>query len=420
MLLSRRLFVGLTAAAAAAAGWPASRLLAQEAGLPDGLAALAGPPPRRPPEAQREVKVADADGLAAALAAARPGDHLILKPGSYQGDFRTQASGLPEAPIVVRAERPRAVEIVGGVALAHDHVWLHELKLTLAAFMQVTGDSNCVTCCLIGGRYGLQIIKGGSFNRIGFNRFALEVGDGSDVQVRLLRDDVGRKTVYGNHIYRNHFTAGPANKVPRKQAGSALYINTWRFDEYPDIGTLIEHNYFDHLKRRSAVRVKSNGSIIRYNMVANKRDRVQDDGAVNFLNRYGRRNLWLGNWSHGARGMIAFHSNNQYIGNVCADGATIDVMAGINGNKGEDSNHPPCEDCLFLGNEGPLRVGFQYFNGKNLLPARRNVIEAQQPDDLGVELLADQEDTEVRERATRALPARARQMAPKEVGPEAA
>ena len=49
------------------------------------------------------------DSIAEALAAARPGDTLILADGTYPGGLRIDVSGAPDAPIVIKAAGSGAV-----------------------------------------------------------------------------------------------------------------------------------------------------------------------------------------------------------------------------------------------------------------------------------------------------------------------
>ena len=75
---------------------------------PDGLdetrtaEAATRPVPPAEPAHPREVAVADADQLRAALAGAAPGDVITLADGTYAGPFTLSASGTAGDPIVVR------------------------------------------------------------------------------------------------------------------------------------------------------------------------------------------------------------------------------------------------------------------------------------------------------------------------------
>jgi MYXO-CTERM domain-containing protein len=60
--------------------------------------------PRRDPTTPRAVAVATAGELAAALAAAQPGDVITLADGTYAGAFSITASGTADDPIVIRGQ----------------------------------------------------------------------------------------------------------------------------------------------------------------------------------------------------------------------------------------------------------------------------------------------------------------------------
>jgi hypothetical protein len=70
--------------------------------------------PRRDPADPRRVAVRDADGLRAALGAARAGDVIALAPGVYRGAFSVQASGTRRNPIVIRGARGARRSVIDG------------------------------------------------------------------------------------------------------------------------------------------------------------------------------------------------------------------------------------------------------------------------------------------------------------------
>ncbi|UQA58305.1 chondroitinase-B domain-containing protein [Polyangium aurulentum] len=70
--------------------------------------------PRFEPQTPNAVAVSDAAGLAAALAAAKPGDVITLADGTYAGSFfAVNASGTAENPIVVRGASQNGVVLDG-------------------------------------------------------------------------------------------------------------------------------------------------------------------------------------------------------------------------------------------------------------------------------------------------------------------
>ncbi len=78
---------------------------------------------------RRRVSVASAAALDAALASARPGDHIRLAPGVYRGTFVAVSSGTPEAPITLCGPRgaileQRSIESGYGFHLKASHWYL--------------------------------------------------------------------------------------------------------------------------------------------------------------------------------------------------------------------------------------------------------------------------------------------------------
>ncbi|MCC6217787.1 MAG: PE-PGRS family protein [Polyangiaceae bacterium] len=90
----------------------------------------AASPPARAEGTTPRVDVATAAELTAAVAAAQPGDVIVLAPGTYAlGKLSCAASGTPTAPIVVRAATPRGARLefssVEGFAVTGAH-WRFE------------------------------------------------------------------------------------------------------------------------------------------------------------------------------------------------------------------------------------------------------------------------------------------------------
>lgn len=72
------------------------------------------------PAAARVVPVKDTGGLAAAVRAAKPGDEIVLAPGTYSlgSMLRVEAEGSPSHPIVVRGAQPGKVVIRSSAVVA--------------------------------------------------------------------------------------------------------------------------------------------------------------------------------------------------------------------------------------------------------------------------------------------------------------
>jgi hypothetical protein len=67
------------------------------------------PNPQNPPPL-RTVNVSSAAQLIAALSAAQAGDHIVMADGTYNGNFKSTASGTAAAPIVLRGGRGAVID----------------------------------------------------------------------------------------------------------------------------------------------------------------------------------------------------------------------------------------------------------------------------------------------------------------------
>lgn len=107
---------------------------------PDGgggtqaLQLTTAPVPAAEPETPGSVPVSTAAGLADALAAANPGDVILLAPGTYVGAFVLARAGTAANPIVIRGAGRDLVTLDAtgrsvGVTLAADHMRLENLTI---------------------------------------------------------------------------------------------------------------------------------------------------------------------------------------------------------------------------------------------------------------------------------------------------
>jgi hypothetical protein len=89
------------------------------------------------PKTPHVVNVSDAASLMTALSAANPGDVITLANGTYSGQFRLDASGTADQPIVIRGASEDGVVLDGGGCSACNVLevygsFVHVEKLTLA------------------------------------------------------------------------------------------------------------------------------------------------------------------------------------------------------------------------------------------------------------------------------------------------
>ena len=95
------------------------------------------------PPAQRVVPVSNDRELQQAIAAARPGDHIVLADGRYQSRVRISKKGTCVAPIVLRARNVLGAHLAGGFELTPDSafIWIYGVDLKDASSI-VQGENH--------------------------------------------------------------------------------------------------------------------------------------------------------------------------------------------------------------------------------------------------------------------------------------
>ena len=120
---------------------------------------------------------------------------------------------------------------------------------------------------------------------------------------------------------------------------------------------LVEGNHFDNFLRKSAIRIKSIGNIVRHNSVRYDRQTV----AGMIASRHGSDNLLAFNRMTRSTGIQIFENDNAAIGNELDGDGRILVMAGAGEitRFGTRQQHR-ASDTLVDANRGALVVGFQW------------------------------------------------------------
>jgi poly(beta-D-mannuronate) lyase len=413
-LRRRRLLLGMAAVAAVPAVPP--RAWAAEGGwgplpLPSGEGARV-PPPRR------TVEVDDGDGLAAALERARPGDHIVLADGEYaygQG-FTVAGDGPPgEASVVIRAARPGGAVLRSPVLVEADGACLVGLDFAAPDAVTLHGDRNAILRCRFRELTGVLLRRGASHNSIGWNSFRdlpYVRGEGKNA-IRLDPRPRDRRPMSGNHIYRNYFSTD----FEERQAGGSVCVYVGLSKQLtkgmPPTATLIEHNLFDRIDYKSAVRIKTHGCVVRYNTAIGPGRRSGRRNMSQFAQRQGEGCRWHGNWAEATVGYRINAYGQELLGNVATKGASIDL------NCGSERNKTACSYSLFVANEGPCVVGNREFNEPVAELCESNWFEAHKPGPDAIKLSEWQVDTRVSpDTARRGLP-RAVRLGPDDVGADA-
>lgn len=380
-----------------------------------GRAAAAGLPAG---PATRELPVASDAQLAEALAAAEPGDHIVLEDGSYatSGEFRLVRGGTVGRPVVLRAARPLAARLAGPFTVDADDVVVTGLRFTSGS--AVGGDRLHVLSC--------------SFDDTD-EGIALNVGRGQDVTVaycafvgcrgRGLSIDPSGKAdkVRGTHAHHNLFKSfvGRAGQ----NAHEALQIGQGGVDALLRVGAVVEDNLFlDVSVDSETISVKSSDNTIRRNTFRDCRSRP--------TNRFGNDNRWHANWIESSHGIWIYGAGHELAGNRIIDSRDgIAIMAGnapplsIRGRaltaKGElKVLRPHCQDVRVVGNEADrLIIGkvIEQSGEAYTMPAVGTRIAGH----VGPIELELEQDTRIDPAVPAGVPVAAR-LDPKEVGPEAA
>ena len=291
------------------AGGAATPDAAPTATLPEAGAPAAAPagqpfPPDEPlPPCKRTTSVSGG-GLAGAIAAAMPGDCLLVADGNYAAPT-IGARGMPGAPIVIRAaNRLKAVLGSGTLQLrGAAHVVVEGFAFT-GAVAQITDSNNCrLSRC--------------KFSMVGGNWVTV---DGNSDSNRIDRCEMGPKNSDGNMIrptglstrtridrnYLHDFSGGGnGRETVRLGCCGATFDNHESFN-------VVEHNLFSSCSGEpEIISVKTSAAIIRYNTFR---------GSLgNVTLRAGKRSSVHGNHNFGSG--IRIYDDDQKVFNNYVEGS---------------------------------------------------------------------------------------------------
>ena len=147
-----------------------------------------------------------------------PGDTLLLRGGTYAGDWTLNIGGIKDAPVAIRPYPGEAVTIDGGLRCARPYVHIYDLEVTDTSPDDGTDHNNVIIdpvgCRLIGCH--IHHVKGN-----GVKWFSS--GEGGVVECWIhdngYRDAVG--TGYAHGIY-THNHAGGARLIARNLFGNQV------------------------------------------------------------------------------------------------------------------------------------------------------------------------------------------------------
>lgn len=327
------------------------------------------------PPAVRTIFVSTSAQLSNALAAAMPGDHIVLADGTYTGTFQITRSGGTDRPIVIRAANLGRARLASPVTLAGSDIWLYGTTCTADRSIAILNDRIHVLRNTFLGRQAIYLYRA-SYCKIGYNHFNPRADDPNtswnDIVLNLTNSDVSaNRTSRFNHIFRNHFSSQPApNPASYRNRNHGIYVATYALTNYPPTGNIIEYNLFQHDRLRP-IYLKHGGNIVRGNTILQSPNYKYRGMMCN--SRHGTGDQWIANYFENDYGLIINGARHTILGNVFAPilSCRLYLMAGQ-----QSTSHPPATDCIAAGNIGMTIVGFNFYGSNGpLLLAERNRIE---------------------------------------------
>jgi nitrous oxidase accessory protein NosD len=314
-----------------------------------GLALPAGARPAGAvPEQEREVTVHDGRQLAAALAAALPGDRIVLAGGAYAGDFAASRPGAPGTPVTVEASTLLGAVVTGRFVVRAADVILRGLVVRKG--VELGGDRARVERCRVDdcGAASAVELAGGAGAVVEF----CELTNFASQAVRVA-GAARAPLVRRNWI---HDQAPPPDPLDV----AAVICGTGKATSATRIGARVVENVVERIRARQAIELKSSGNVVEGNTALGNARWPAD-----VLVRHGTDNVFLRNWVEDGR-LLLVDERSLAVGNRCAGsrhGPCLGVMAGTltgddqrRGRKG----YPISEDARVVANEAVVDVGWRY------------------------------------------------------------
>ena len=329
------------------------------------------------PAPLRTVNVSSSSELAAALANAQPGDHIVLADGAYALSPRldVSASGTTQDPVVVRAGNKLGATLQGsGMGLYGDNIWLWGLNCdspSTTLFLDVGGNANHVLRCR-------------------FNMFGTAVKLTTGTGARVLRCEFtcpskdaaspSNRTIYvSKSSLQNHTNAEIAycwfHDMPWKTSNysdrvrAAIAVGDSTSDGALATSHHIHHNLLENTGD-CEISIKTSGNLIEYCTAIG-------DNATVMRQRNGQDNIFRGCWQENALSYVEIMGlNHKFVGCKLIN-ATFWVFAGdMEANDyGGSGSYPRAKNCKLAWCDGPVLVG-KVYGGKNAYPAFGTLIEA--------------------------------------------
>ncbi len=310
--------------------------------------------------------VATPEALRTALRTASCGQEIVVGPGEYGGAYTWGKVCPANAPVVVRAARPRASMVTGTITLGGAYAVWEGFTFLNPARISVKGKGMRITRNLFRGTgKSIQVDKTARDTRIDHNEFVDTFGGEaqckgsyvvacSDIVLNVRKDDRPLRTL----IDRNYFHT----TVSTLRQGNAIYVGTFDVPGDTRTDTVIENNVFQNWWKKGVVHIKSDGTTFRSNVVQGGFARVDV--------RQGSFNLFKDNrMERTQEKMYLRDSYNTAEGNYVPVG--IRLMAG-SGWEGRENTYKAAHNTVLKNNEGPVTVGFMW-RGTTLYEIPRNI-----------------------------------------------
>ncbi len=264
---------------------------------------------------QRQIFVGNSAELRQALASAQCGDEIILRNGSYNGDFQLNNRCAAGSPIAIRAENLQGATFNGVFTLSGSNTTLYGMEFRNGQVV-VTGSNNQVLANHFNGgnRRAIVIIGGAENNLIAYN----EINDLRQTYGIQVRVSGNGPNPFNNTIYRNHIHDDVG---PRRNGAEAIQVGQGPRTTHYNAQTLILENRIERWSvDGEVIGLKTSGNTVRGNTF------LDSQGYVSF--RHGRNNVLDGNYVSGLSGGVRIHGDNHTISNNTVNGMTLPPKVG--------------------------------------------------------------------------------------------
>ncbi|MCW3463135.1 chondroitinase-B domain-containing protein [Chitinophaga nivalis] len=300
--------------------------------------------------------VTTAAQLNTAIGAAKPGDNIILKNGTWKDvTIDLSASGTAAALITLKAETPGGVTISGAstLTISGSYTVVSGLRWTNgkidANIITIKGSYNRVTqCAMVNYNAGKKwIVLDGFKLRVDHNRF-----EGKNTADPTMQVEVRDKNADYHLVDHNHFA-----KRPELGANGGETIRTGYSGQMDNISrTIFEYNLFEECDgENEIVSNKSSENLYRFNTFRKSKGQ--------FCFRHGDRNVlysnfFLGEGKAGTGGVRVIGSKNYIVNNYFSGldaanttgDAVIILQRGESYPAGEVRFNPKIDSCVIAYN----------------------------------------------------------------------